>query len=516
MALAKYFSKDLLAIAQVLKPAGNDEFRKALQKGVVGIAFDEEALTQEGNSAFDLTIRLLSRLYPKIRLINLCSSANDLEQNAGSLAKAINSQIEIVNAKPTATVVIGNTGVSKSIADNSVFYIGSNGWNALLSDKEPVGVGKSMIPFGAGIAACLGASNVFRVVFKKFLDNVEYDRDVNLSLITLQEGEVTNSEIETTVDLGQFALVGFGAIGNGTVWGLSRCPFIKGKMTVVDPESVDITNLQRYVMTEESDENRSKVTLAKECMKGTSVKVNPVRNDWAGYLAEKIGNWKNQYVMIAVDNVADRIGIQSSLPEKLVNGYTENNLIGISRHYDFTNDTCLVCTYMPNEQGKSDAQEVSDNLGLSEMERQIRDYLFYNLPADQKLINWIAEANSIESSELEQFKGMPMNEFYSKVVCGGVLMELRQNDKVVQAIEAPLAFQSGMAGILLASELVIDKAGLRKRKFPIKTHFHPLYPVKLGSNPYNHSFSKDSTGRCICVDEDFVDTYRKKWGVNGH
>jgi len=68
-----------------------------------------------------------------------------------------------------------------------------------------------------------------------------------------------------------------------------------------------------------------------------------------------------------------------------------------------------------------------------------------------------------------------------------------------------------MAGIIELAELVINKAGLRQQKLPTKTHFHPLNPVKLGVNPYNHSFTKDVTGRCICADQDFVKAYKTKW-----
>jgi hypothetical protein len=104
-----------------------------------------------------------------------------------------------------------------------------------------------------------------------------------------------------------------------------------------------------------------------------------------------------------------------------------------------------------------------------------------------------------------------VQEFYSKVVCGGILMELRKDNGIVEQVEAPLAFQSAMAGILELAEAVINIAGLRKEKLPTKTQFYPLAPVKSGINPYNHSFPKDKSGRCICADKEFKEAYNRKW-----
>ena len=141
----------------------------------------------------------------------------------------------------------------------------------------------------------------------------------------------------------------------------------------------------------------------------------------------------------------------------------------------------------------------------------IRDYVYFNKPADDNLVKMIAKSNGIEFGKLKKFIGVPVQEFYSKIVCGGILMELRKDSGPTQKIEAPLAFQSAMAGILELAEIVISKAGLRKDAFPSVTQFHPLQPVKHHQNPNNYDFSKDTSGRCICADQDFVAGYDEKW-----
>jgi hypothetical protein len=68
-----------------------------------------------------------------------------------------------------------------------------------------------------------------------------------------------------------------------------------------------------------------------------------------------------------------------------------------------------------------------------------------------------------------------------------------------------------MAGIILIAELVIKKQNLRKTELPNVTQFYPLNPITKGINPNIYSFTKDSSGRCICNDEDFIKVYEEKW-----
>lgn len=512
MALADYFSKDLLAISQALRKGSREQFEDVLNSTIVGIAFDDDIEKAEGSAILDLTIRLLTRLYPRLKFMDHRTHQSTL--NIAELSKSINSKIELVDNTPSVVIAIGATAVPTKDSKGPVFYVGSDHWNAKFSSKRPVGTGDSSIPLGAGAAACIGASNVFRYIFRDFIGDVEFDSEFSLSLVDFQfEKDTNNAAAAENIDLGSFTLVGFGAIGSGAIWALSRMPSIKAEITIVEPEDVEVTNLQRYVLAEERHIGKPKMKIAEEYLTRSELELNPIKDNWAGYL--KIHNaWREKRVLIAIDNVKDRIAIQSSLPKEITNSYTENNLIGIARHKNFGESACVVCTYMPSEQKRSYSQEVSDNLGLPHLEIQIRNYLHYGLPADEKLIRWVAEANSVDYSQLERFKGIPVSDFYAKVVCGGTLMELKKEGVTTENVEAPLAFQSAMTGILLMAETIVSKAALRKDELPTVTHFYPLFPIKEGINPHSHSFPKDVTGRCICSDGDFLAAYKNKWTMS--
>lgn len=509
MALASYFSKDVLALSQVLKKATNEDFESILNSHIVEIAFDNSIKDGEGSVSLDLAIRLLSRLYPKIKISDLTNENQEIVEKLTEKALAINSSIEITHKTPTISLVIGSTPLDD---DNlrQIIYVGSDYWIAKLSLQHPVGSGSSNLPFAAGASVCIGISNVFRSVFNELIDDCELDNDVNLSLISLNQTEELETNDINQIDIDGNILVGFGAIGNGFIWALSNTPNIKGRFTIIDPEKIEVTNLQRYCLAEEKHIAISKVQIAENLFRDTEIEINPFEGDWAEYLNSN-GNWKNELVCIGVDSARDRIAIQSSLPKSILNAYTERNLIGITRHSNFVESACLTCIYIPQQKVKSYSLIVAENLKIRSQEPLIREYLYNNMPVDRKIIELVAEANSVEIDELLQYEGQNINIFYSTAVCGGYLLSKSNSNGEAIDIEAPLAFQSTLAGILLASELIISKLEFRSTKFKNHTQLNPLFPIKKDDNPYNHTTDKDKTGRCICNDEDFKKVYMNKW-----
>lgn len=518
MAIAKYFSKDLLAINQLLK-SSNKNLEDILLKTKVGIAFDTNAIeTEEGNKALDLSIRLLSRLYPVLSIIDLSNQNESKVSELKKLAKSINSLIEISSTTIDLSVLIIAGLTRRKVKNNGItLYFGSDNWNAKFSQSKPQKFNNSNNPFGCGIAACIAGSNVFRLVFKDFISEKVLDDNLVFSTINYSISDSSYNPDLCEVTLKDVTLVGIGAIGNGNIWALSNLPSIKGNLDLVDNEEVTLSNLQRYVMFSEKDVNQIKVDLVVKEFEKKEIKVTPYKMTWAGYLTVR-DNWDITTVAVAIDNKKDRIGIQSSLPKKIFNSYTETNLLGIARHTNFVNSACLACGYIPSQKERNYINEVADNCNIPNFSVAVKDYINLNLDVDaiispqntSSLLDIIAQANNIERNKLVQFHGKKVSEFYSEFVCGGISLSLSGKENKVTNVDAPLAFQSAMAGIFLAAELVIDAGNFRKIPIKQQSHLYPLNP--LGSNnPFNHQLSKDNTGRCLCMDEDFQKQYNYKW-----
>jgi hypothetical protein len=255
MAVPDYFQRGALAAAQAVEGFNEATFRAALEAATIGIGLGSDAAeTAEGRLVADLTTRLLARFYPRLAI----RAAEDIEPFADSieaLARRINPSVEIV-ADDSASIGIA-IGNSNHEFENTI-SVGSDEWLASVG-PDPQPLGDSRNPFGAGAAACLACANVFRFLFLGGADQLDsqlyystYVGDV-LSRHPSEQLTVEGRIPEPSV------LVGAGAIGNAAAWALARAP-ITGTIYAVDPEKIELSNLQRYVLAEREDEGRVKVS----------------------------------------------------------------------------------------------------------------------------------------------------------------------------------------------------------------------------------------------------------------
>ena len=519
MALANYFSKDLLAINRLVNTS-HPILEEMLNKTVVTIAFDENAIkTVEGKFGLDLIIRLLARLYPKIKLVDLSERNEEKKVELISLAKEINSGIEIVSPECEEDIYIVAGYTSKEIISKGlIINFGSDNWISKFSTSTRKSFGSTENPFGCGISACIVASNVFRYIFRDFLKDNLFDTELEMSVFTLsmEETETINPILENII-FDDVIVVGVGAIGNGLIWALSNLTSLKGDIQLIDHETISLSNLQRYILFKEIDKDRDKIEIAGSFFKQENLKVSLLKGKWIDYVIYR-GNWNINCVAVGIDNEKDRIGIQNSLPKYIYNAFTETESIGITRHKDFEMRACLACSYIPTKKKKDFIVEVAENCNIPDKSEMVKDY--YNLQKtvdevwgpkyNESLLDAVGNANGINISDLSQFVGMQINQFYSNFVCGGVILKLTNVENKIVNVDAPLAFQSAMAGILLAAELVKHFIN-PDLVLEDRTDIYHLSPMQKGFNPYHRIIEKDKTNRCFCKDEDFIKRYKEKW-----
>lgn len=506
MALANFFDKSALAASYVLSNYDRSHFERRLGESNIEIVYDYAAInSNEGMATLEMLIKLLARMYPKLIITELGLDIDAYRSmQMVQMAQSINPHINISNDKPTVSVCIGETVIKRDVP---VFYLGSNNWTINFSDTKPVGSGLSENPFAAGAAACYGAANIFRHVFKDQLKNAQNDTDFSLSLLDYELKEYSVNEDASSIKgkqicLKETAIIGLGAIGNGAIWALSRIALLEGTVYLVDPEEVELSNLQRYVLTHQGDIGKHKTDLARGQLANSRLTLVPHRGDWANFLNNR-GNWKVDTALVAVDSAEHRINIQASLPKHIINAWTQSDDLGISRHFDFENDACLGCLYPPVAEIKSESLLISESFGLPQEEVIIRQMLYNNDLIDENWINKIAEAKSMPLEALIPYVNAPIRDFYSKVVCGGIML-----GEANKQAETPMTFQSALAGILLAAELIIKNENLRSTPLDNVTKLDLLNPVKVY---LNEMVLKPNRTRCICQDDDFKKRYQSKY-----
>ena len=502
MALANFFDKIALQAAQLLQGMDRRKLEEHLCAQRICLFFDENAVvTREGQATLDLLARLLGRLYPNLRLE--CSHLNPITENLIKVVLAINPAIEFFPGEaPTAVIVVGNTPYERDIP---TFYLGSDRWLTRLSTSGPVGSTDSINPIGAGAAACFGAANLFRQIFREQLPFGGPDEDFTLSLLDGSQDGSGNTLAMDRVHLGETLIAGLGAIGNGLSWTLSRCQGVQGTLILIDPETISLSNLQRYVLAEQSHLHQPKTDHIAGFFSNSALNLVNVALSWEQYMQHRM-NWKIETVLTCLDSAEDRITVQGALPKKIFNAWTQPNNIGVSRHKDFSSEPCLCCLYYPEGLRKSHSQKIADNLGIGGQELMIRGYLANHTPLNIGLLQQIAAATRLPIEELLPYLGKSLEVFYSEVVCGGTLLKYTgQAGQPDGQLAVPCAFESALAGILLAAELIKDKSehpsnGLESFRFNL------LRPLSA----YLHS-PEIKRNSCICTDRVFTEAYQTKW-----
>ncbi|MCU0421655.1 MAG: E2 ligase fold family C protein [Bacteroidia bacterium] len=511
MGVANFFDKTALGAAQILKDFNREAFENILEQQCIRIVFDDDAAAKsEAKASLDLLVRLIARLYPNVQIVNRSAKNSPYAITLEALAKNINPRINLSKrSKSTIDIVVGNEMYEST--SQRKFYIGSDGWISKFSSNKPMGSGSSNNPFGAGAAACFAAANVFRSVFKDQLK--KGDLDTEFAVCTYRYSRFDRVETPDTgpqlldIDLGETQLVGVGAIGNSVVWALSNLSHLRGNLEIIDHQKIDLSNLQRYILTTQDDVGKDKVSFAKEFLNSTELNIIDVPYKWGEYLSQR-KDFMLERVAVCVDSAADRVAVQGSLPKKIFNAWTQPASLGVSRHINFLESACLACLYMPDEKKKSRSVVISESLGLLAHELIIRKYLATKTPVDNAIISLVSAAKGIPEDQLIQFLGKDIEVFYSEFVCGGVLMRLEGTPNQGAEVEVPSAFESALAGILLAAEIVIDAGNLRDTQIHSISKFNLLRPV---TNYLLEEQHKHHSNRCICQDRIFRDVYSVKW-----
>lgn len=504
MSLAEYYDRSAVAASQVVAGFNAEAFHDAVSDTVVGIALDDNAATSpEGQAALDLSVRLMARLYPALAIRAEGSRAVGFASELGDLARSINPKIDLVEHAETG-IVVG--AVTQPWAH--AVYAGSDGWVGRVSMAEPIPIGRTLLPFGGGVAACLAASAIFRALLDHSASRpgtaqlCSWTGPID-SQLPASQADGRHRLPERTV------LVGAGAIGQAASWAIARSP-LAGVLHVVDGELLDLGNMQRYVLTGRTDLDQPKAALAanhinhEQARLGGQLRAVPHPVDWVGALLEAGPTW--DCALAAVDSAAARRAVQAALPRWVANAWTQPGDLGVSEH-DFITGACLACLYLPTGTTRNEDQLVADALGIPEHRADVRMLLYTGDPPADELLALIAARLGVDPDVLTAFRQRSIRELYVEGICGGAVLPLGSIEATAN-VHVPLAHQSALAGVLLAARLARQAAGISLgrsevtrfdvRRDPIQD---ATLPVRKGSQPI-----------CICQDADYTSAYAELWG----
>lgn len=270
--------------------------------------------------------------------------------------------------------------------------------------------------------------------------------------------------------------------------------------------------MQRYLLTAMTDVDACKVAVAASVLKDCGIEVKTFATTWAGYV-ERIGHHRFDRVAVALDTVRDRVQVQSSLPRRVYNAWTQAGDLGISRHGFDDKEACLACLYLPTDKRRNEDEIVAEELGFLTQEQilRVRSMLHLGMPVGEQFVREIAANIGTNVEALLPFSDLPLRAFRQKAICGNAIM--RAADGAGPELEVPMAFQSALAGVMLAAEIIASTPGVRTAN-PVTRSVVDLLRALPGriSSPV----LKRGPGRvrCICQDADYISVYRAKYELN--
>lgn len=345
-------------------------------------------------------------------------------------------------SRSIGTILIG-PDVESSNETEFAIRVSCDGWLAYVGDasrKPKIYPSDNGNPFGAFTAACVAAADAFKHFTRMKPGAGSFATDISLSAYTLDRtnggSDSDNPAIPDALDLGRVDVIGCGAVGNAFCHCLFAMDGISGKMSLIDrtvnefgeAETVDTTNLDRYVMLAREDLGKAKASALKEKLASVGrIEVSTYDLGFEKYTAETRDPISD--AISCVDNNGARHAIQDQLPRVIYGASTYLMTAQLSL-YDLRIGTpCLKC-YNDLSAAVPPDDEIAGR--LREMNEEER----------------LAEARKVGVNPLN------LSRFLRNPQCG-VLdnFSIQKFAGLSHQHEWAVSFVSAMAGITLSSEL---------------------------------------------------------------
>jgi hypothetical protein len=213
-------------------------------------------------------------------------------------------------------------------------------------------------PVGALLAAAAAAPEALRAALQRIASSTGHQLSAEFDS---QPGRPSRIDLSgqavpcTPLDLGRVDVISGGAITNATIYTLLRIPALSADLRVIEPETIDRTNLNRYPLSRRSDEKRPKVRVLEGYSRGPftiSGKEARFDNSWPDLLGSLAPR-----VLVGADQIPVRWAVQQTAPRWLqVSGTSHFFAMASSHHPD---GPCAGCAHPVDENGNEPIPTIS-------------------------------------------------------------------------------------------------------------------------------------------------------------
>lgn len=408
-----------------------------LERLVFGISIDADcARTRRGQAALLTAVNVLARtggaIKPMIPTVELLISGLPWR---GPLDEVVSQMAAWAGARATDRKTSSGVHVGGESAAGFVLAQG-DAWTAFV-DEPGRGVEDGQLALGAVTAAHLAAARAFHSAIAGELGLTTISRPP--TRFSLRYGS-TERKIDQSSRVGDFTLVGAGAVGDALLWALAVSGArVDGTATIIDPQLLDATNLNRHLLAGVGDVGRPKAEVARDF-------IAPFAR--ARALIERFSApSKAPHTLVStVDNDEARYQVQATFPRSLLHAATGGERVSVGV-LDFTHGACLGCLF-PRPQ-RSQAELIASESGLDL--KLVSEVLAEEGAVTAEMLAPIADTLGVAVDTLGHLVGRSLREVYARELCGRLPISAQPG-----APAATIAYASGLAGALLAAELVKD------------------------------------------------------------
>ena len=484
----------------------------------------EASINPTGQMITGFTINMLIRLFPIVTDIFLECPRDEFitghmpNWHGDTLLRKIESMYESV--QPKARLLINSkvqkNGISSHITIGSEerlnkpgIWVGSNLWLANVSSLGPQFLCPDINPVGAYTAATLAVSETWKRILLPIQDKIHSIRitplDGAMSFSTFDYSLNKSSKnpiLPKEIDIDCLTMIGLGAGGGAAAYTLASLADVKGMVTLIDPDEIEASNLNRYVYADHhgADLKKKKVLCIKELFsKFRNLKIRTFSEPFLSVQKNlKIEDYKQ--VVAAVDNRKTRREIQYQTPEVILDAAaTEKGDFFIWRMI-LGQTECMLCKHPESHEDveRIQAEQLSMVFGLTPeiwYRKTGNNDVFSGKEVDEIAIATAASNLKISLPEPAQ----RFQEWFQKN-CGRFMLPEIEG-------EIPIPFAPVMSGILQAGEVI------KRNSFPdsaLNGYYWNTLTARF--NPHIKPQIKKPKEDCIfCHDDSFVEQYKRRW-----
>ena len=336
-----------------------DKYIERLRNVKIAVTGKREILSSfNGQNMLLMSINLLSRFCMNIDLIMPHDikaiidvpllGNNSLSSELVKIVKGINpfNEIGVMESTEKRYDVVIAIGGCSVVLGRTVF-INSDGWlsYANTEDNSMQWVSNNHNPIGAYVAACIGVAELFKMIFAQFKQS-RYIGSLVFSAFDygFKHNAFVNPSLPNEIAMATIHFVSMGAINSGVLYTLCAVPGIRGNVVMIEPDKLDVSNLNRYAFSfaQDASEHLSKIESAIKFI-GSRLTIESTFSESYKNVSKTFE--QVDFAVVGVDNVEARWDVQSDNPRNIICGGTVIDRIQLSMHKFRRQGACLKCFY---------------------------------------------------------------------------------------------------------------------------------------------------------------------------